>query len=99
MLNKAKQQILKHNLENNIILKYEYKNLILKSIFQNRNLSTKSRLLSKISVKKNYKKKNKKICLLTGKSKSVNNNLSLARNNLNYFCKLGILQNFKIKSF
>ena len=99
MLNKAKQQILKHNLENNIVLKYEYKNLILKSIIHNRNLDNKLRLFSKLSVKKNYRKRNKKICLLTGKSKSVYNKFNLTRGSLNYFCKLGILQNFKIKSW
>ncbi len=99
MLNKAKQQILKHNLKNNIILKYEYKNIILKSIIQNRNINNKYRLISKYYLKKNYFKKNKKICFLSGKHRGINNNLNLSRHNLNYLCKLGILQNFKIKSW
>ena len=60
MLKKAKQQILKHNLKNNISLKYEYKNLILKSIIHNRNLSNKYRLISSYYLKKNYLKKIKK---------------------------------------
>lgn len=99
MLSKAKQQILKHNLKNNISLKYEYKNLILKSIIQNRNLDNKYRLISKYYFKKNYVKKNKKICFLTGKHKAVFNKLNLSRHNINYFSKLGLLQNFKIKSW
>lgn len=99
MLNKAKQQILKHNIKNNLILKHEYKNLILKSIIHNRNLNNKYRLISKYYIKKLYLKKNKKICLLTGKHKSVYTKFNLTRHNLNYFAKLGILQNFKIKSW
>ena len=99
MLNKTKQQILKNNLKNNIILKYEYKNIILKSIIQNRNLDNKYRLISKYYLKKNYTSKNKKICLLSGKHKGVYNKFNLTRHNLNYFSKLGKLQNFKIKSW
>jgi hypothetical protein len=98
MLKKSKQQILKHNLKNNIILKYEYKNIILKSIIHNRNLSYKYKFISTFYLKKNYLKKNKKICFLTGLHKSIDNKLSISRHNLNYFAKLGILQNFKIKS-
>ena len=98
MLNKSKQQILKSNLKNNIILKYEYKNIILKSIIHNRNLSNKYRLISKYYLKKTHISKNRKICLLSGKHKSIHNKFNLTRHNMNYFSKLGVLQNFKIKS-
>jgi len=99
MLNKKKQQILKHNLNNNIILKYEYKNIILKSIIHNRNLNYKLRLISNYYLKKSHLKKNKKICLLSGRHRGVYNNLNLSRQNINYFSKLGVLQNFKVKSW
>lgn len=99
MLNKGKQQILKNNLKNNIILKYEYKNIILKSIIHNRNLNNKHRLISKYYLKKNYVTKNNKICLLSGKHKSIYTKFNLTRHNMGYFSKLGILQNFKIKSW
>lgn len=99
MLQKSKQQILKHNLKNNIILKYEYKNIILKSIIHNQNLTYKTRLLANYYYKKNYIKKNKKICLLSGRHRGVDNKLNLSRQNLNYFSKIGVLQNFKVKSW
>lgn len=99
MLKKSKQQILKHNLKNNIILKYEYKNIILKSIIHNRNTNYKQKLIATFYLKKNYLKKNKKICLLSGLHKGVDSKLGLSRHNLNYFTKLGVLQNFKIKSW
>jgi len=99
MLKKSKQQILKHNLKNNIILKYEYKNIILKSIIHNRNLDYKYKLLASYYLKKNYLKKNKKICLISGRHRGVYSNLNLSRQNINYFSKLGILQNFKVKSW
>ena len=41
MLKKNKQKILKNKLDTNILLKYELKNLILKSIIQNQNLKNK----------------------------------------------------------
>lgn len=99
MLKKSKQQIIKSNLKNSIILKYEYKNIILKSIVHNRNNEFKNNLSAMLNSKKMYKKKNKKICLLTGTHRSIDNQLSLSRHNLNYFSKLGILQNFKVKSW
>jgi ribosomal protein S14 len=98
MLKKSKQQILKFNLKNNIILKYEYKNIIIKSLIHNRNITYKDKLNAIFYLKKNYIKKNKKICLLSGKHRSIDNKLNLSRHNLNYFSKLGVLQNFKIKS-
>lgn len=99
MLNKKKQQILKHNLKNNIALKYEYKNLILKSIIHNRNLNLKIRLISKYYINSSHIKKNKKICFLSGKHKAVNTKFNMSRHNINYLSKLGILQNFKLKSW
>lgn len=99
MLNKKHQQILKSNIKNNIILKYEYKNIILKSIIHNKNINYKIRLFSALNIKKNTIKKNKKICLISGRHRGVNTNLNISRHNINYFSKLGILQNFKINSW
>ena len=59
MLKKNKQKILKNKLDTNILLKYELKNLILKSIIQNQNLKNKYRLYNIFLLKK-IKKKIKK---------------------------------------
>ena len=98
MLKKKNQQVLKSNIKNNIILKYEFKNLMLKSIIHNKNINYKIRIYSFLNLKKNTLQKNKKICLISGRHRGVNNNLNMSRHNLNYFSKLGILQNFKINS-
>lgn len=98
MLKKNKQKILKNKLDTNILLKYELKNLILKSIIQNQNLKNKYRLYNIFLLKK-IKKKNKKICLISGHNRSINNDLNLSRHNVNYLSKLGLLQNFKLKSW
>ena len=97
-LDKRKKRLLKHTMQNKIILKYLYKNIILKSIIHNRNLNAKYRALSNYYIKKGNVKKNKNICFLSGKHRSVYNTLGLSRHNLNYFSKLGLLQNFKTKS-
>lgn len=99
MLKKKNQQVLKSNIKNNIILKYEYKNIILKSIIQNKNINYKIRLFSFLSIKKGTIKKNKKICLISGRHRGVNTNLNISRHNVNYFAKLGILQNFQLNSW
>ena len=99
MLKKKQQQILKYNIKNNILLKYEYKNIILKSIIHNQNITKKIKLFSYLSLKKIDTKKNKKICLISGRHRSVYNKLNLSRHNINYFSKIGILQNFKINSW
>nr|YP_009512652.1 ribosomal protein S14 [Uronema marinum]AXJ93344.1 ribosomal protein S14 [Uronema marinum] len=98
MLKKNKQKILKNKLNTNILLKYELKNLILKSVIQNQNLNNKYRLFNLFLIKKKFKK-NKKICLISGHNRSINNQLNMSRHNINYLSKLGLLQNFKIKSW
>lgn len=99
MLKKKHQQILKNNIKNNIFLKYEYKNIILKSIIHNKNINKKTRIFAILNLKKVTLKKNKKICLISGRHRGVYNQLNLSRHNVNYFSKLGILQNFKINSW
>jgi len=99
MLKKKQQQILKNNIKNNIYLKYEYKNIILKSIIHNKNIDNKTRLFANLNIKKPNLKKNKKICLISGRHRGVYNTLNLSRHNINYFAKIGVLQNFKINSW
>lgn len=99
MLKKKQQQILKSNLKSNLILKYEFKNTILKSIIQNKNLNYKIRIYAILNLKKATIQKNKKICLISGRHRGINTNLNLSRHNVNFFAKLGILQNFKINSW
>jgi len=98
MIKKNKQKILKNKYNNLICLKYEIKNIILKSIIHNNNINNKYKLYS-LFIKKKNKKKNKKICLINGYNRSVNNNFNLTKHNINYLAKLGLLQNFKIKSW
>jgi len=97
MLKKNKQKILKNKLNTLIKLKFEIKNLILKSIIHNQNINNRYKLYTLFLLKKKIKK-NKKICLLSGHHKGVNLKLNLSRHNTNYLSKLGLLQNFKIKS-
>ena len=98
MLKKNKQKIIKNKINSHIILKFEIKNLILKSLIHNNSLIIKYKLLNNFLLKKKIKK-NKKICLINGHHRSVNNKLNLSRHNINYVSKLGLLQNFKINSW
>ncbi len=101
MLPHNKKTILKENLKKIIILKYIYSNIIKKSIFHNRALSLKIRMLAFINLKKQKMNKNKLIntCLLTGRRKGINKKLHLSRHQLNILSKSTNLQNFKINSW
>lgn len=101
MLAHNKKTILKENLKKMIIIKYIYSNLIKKSIFQNRTINLKARLLSFIMIKKPKTNKNKLIntCLLTGRRKGINKKINLSRHQLNILSKSTNLQNFKINSW
>ena len=52
MLKKNKQKILKNKLNSIILLKYELKNTILKSIIHNQNINNKYKLYSLFLLKK-----------------------------------------------
>jgi len=98
MIGWNKQQILKTQLKHQIMLKTEYKYIILRSIVHNLQLSRSIRLAAQLRLV-NFRYSNlKQKCLMSGKQKSVNGFLTLSRHNINYFAKLGILQNFKTKS-
>ena len=98
MIRKNKQKILKNKLNNLLVLKFELKSIMLKSIIHNQNINNKYKLYSLFLLKKKIKK-NKKICLISGHHSGVINNLNFSRHNVNYLSKLGLLQNFKIKSW
>jgi len=100
MLKHNCKNILKTKLLKTIILKNIISNLIKKSIFQNRNIKPKIRLLAFFNINKNKttKTKIKNTCLLTGRKKSINKNLHLSRHQLNILSKTNNLQNFKINS-
>lgn len=99
MLNKSKREILKHNLRTNLAIKFMYKNLILKSIIHNQQINYKYKIIANYLIKKKNSKYQKKTCFISGLHKGVDTKLNLSRHNLNYFSKLGIMQNFKIKSW
>lgn len=99
MLKKKNQQILKYKLKSLIFLKYEYKNKILKSIIQNNNICSKYRLFAHIKIQKKKNIISKKICLISGRHRGVNTRLKLSRHNMNYFAKIGVLQNYTINSW
>lgn len=99
MLKLNKQKILKNIVNNNIAIKYQYKNLILQSIIQNNNINHKTQLISKYFLKKQTLKNNKKICIMSGSYKGVYNKFNMSRHNVNYFSKLNLLQNYKLKSW
>ena len=100
MLNKKENRIIRSNIKNIIIIKFIYLNMITKSIFQNRNIKNKKRLFSYFSFKK--LKKNTTLnnyCLLNGQTNGLNKNLNISRHNMNSLLKLGVINNFKIKSW
>ncbi len=100
MLRKKKKLILKANIKNIIILKYLYINIILKSIFNNRNIENKKRLITSFFYKKtNIKYITSNICLISGRFKNTNKRLLFSRHNVNNYCKKGLINNFKIKSW
>ncbi len=98
MIKKNQQKVLKTKIYNLILLKYEIKNIILKSIIHNQNINNKYKLYT-IFLQKKKVKPNKKICLLSGNHRSSNTYLNLSKHNLNYLTKLGLLQNYKINSW
>jgi ribosomal protein S14 len=99
MLRRNIKLIALKNLKNSLIIKYNIKNIILKSIFHNRQIENKQRIFSSFFfTKQQFTNKIKNSCLLSGRNKSTNNKVLLSRHNMNKVTKLGLLTNFKIKS-
>jgi ribosomal protein S14 len=100
MIKKKENRILRNNIKNSIIIKYIYINTMLKSIFQNRNVNNKKRLFSNFNQKKIKQKTTlNNYCLINGQSNGLNKHLSISRHKLNGLAKLGLINNFKIKSW
>jgi len=101
MLPHNKKNILKEQYKKIIIIKYIINNLIKKSIFHNRTIQNKYRLLASLSFNKAHVNKNKIVntCLATGRQKNINKTLHLSRHQLNILSKSFNLQNFKLNSW
>lgn len=101
MLFKRKKDILKSKYKNIYILRNKVKNIILKSIFYNRNTKAITRAYSYMILNnaKIINKKYQKICKFSGYRKNVNKLLGLGRHELNRKAILGKLQNISVNSW
>lgn len=101
MLNQKSKFFIKDKIKNTMLIKYKYLNLLQKSLFHNRYINNKKRLVFFYYLNTNIilYKKTKNICLLSGENKAVNKKLLLSRFQINYSSVSNDLQNFKINSF
>nr|NP_049580.1 ribosomal protein S14 [Tetrahymena pyriformis]AAD41925.1 ribosomal protein S14 [Tetrahymena pyriformis] len=101
MLFKRRKDILKCKYKKVYIFKNKIKNIILKSIFFNRNIKTITRSYSYMLLNNNkiLNKKYHKICKFSGYRKNVNKFLGIGRHELNRKATLGQLQNISINSW
>lgn len=78
-------------------IKTELKFIILKSIFQNRQISSGIRFYAKVLISSDKKRyfisKQKKKCLATGNSKGIFSKFELNRHALKKFNNMGLIQN------
>lgn len=101
MLNKKGKFLINDKIKNTMLVKYKYINLLQKSLFHNRYINSKKRLVFFYYLNQNTTlyKKHKNICLLSGENTAVNKKLLLSRFQINYSSVENTLQNFKINSF
>lgn len=101
MLIRRRINILKSKYKLIYIYKNKLKNLILKSIFYNRNYKTLNRSYSYLLLNnsKLLNKKYQKICKFNGFRRNVNKHLGLGRHELNRKGILGQLQNVSVNSW
>lgn len=100
MLNKRAKYLIKDKIKRSLRIKYKYLTILQKTLFQNRNINNKKRLLSAYIINTRvYHKRVKNICLQSGEYKAVNKKLLLTRFQLNYKCITNNLQSFKINSW
>jgi hypothetical protein len=100
MLFKRRKDILKCKYKKIYIFKNKIKNIILKSIFFNRNLTTLNRAYAYMLLNnsKILYKKYHKICKFSGYRKNVNKFTGIGRHELNRKATLGQLQNISMNS-
>lgn len=101
MLNQKSKFLIKDKIKNTVLVKYKYINILQKSLFHNRYLNNKKRLIFFYYLNSNtvFSKKIKNICLISGENKAVNKKLLLSRFQINYSSINNNLQNFKVNSF
>lgn len=98
---RKKKNILKCKYKKIYIYKNKIKNIILKSIFYNRNIKTiyRAYIYILINNEKILNKKYQKICKFSGYRKNVNKILGIGRHEINKKGILGQLQNISINSW
>ena len=101
MYNTINKKINKVKFKKIFIFKFKIKNIILKSMFYNRNLNTNYRVYSLFLLNKQTQlnKKYYKLCKFSGYKKNVNKYLDLGRHELNRSAIIGRLQNVTINSW
>jgi len=101
MLNRKKINILKSKYKIIYIYRNKLKDIILKSIFYNRNLKTINRAYAYLIINnsKLINKKYNKICKFNGFRRNVNKLLGIGRHELNRKAILGQLQNVSVNSW
>lgn len=101
MFTRREKYLLRDNIRRSMSLKYKYINFLQKSLFHNRNILKKKRILIfyKICTRTLNSKKLKNICMLSGEPDSVNKKLLFTRFQINYNSILNKLQNFKLDSW
>lgn len=101
MLFKRRANILKNKYKLVYIYKNKLKNIILKSIFYNRNIKILNRACAYLIINNNklLNKKYHKICKFSGFRKNVNKILGIGRHELNRKAILGQLQNVSVNSW
>lgn len=101
MLNKKSKFLIKDKIKNTMYVKYRYLSILQKSLFHNRYINSRKRLVFFYYLNQNSVsyKKTKNICLLSGENTAVNKKLLLSRFQINYSSVSNNLQNFKINSF
>jgi hypothetical protein len=100
MLRRKKLNLLKSKYKLIYIYKNKIKNLILKSMFNNRNITIIYRAYAYLHIinNKTINQKYHKICKFTGFRKNVNKLFSIGRHELNRKAILGELQNISVNS-
>lgn len=100
MLFKRRKNILKCKYKKIYIYRNKIKNIILKSIFYNRNIKTIYRSYSYLILnnERNLNKRYQKICRFSGYRKNVNKLLSIGRHEVNRKGILGQLHNICVNN-
>lgn len=95
--------IIKDKIKRKYFLKKEIKFVILKSIFQNRYISTNTRIFIRslicCSEKKHFISFQKKKCLITGQSKGIFKKFEISRHMIKNYNNMGLIQNLTTKKW